>query len=313
MLTHSFQRSKEKNLAWEDTRRRNEASMARKRANAKAINPAAANSSLSPTDGPLSPSSTGAMDSLLEKLRAAAPQARDQRDRRRRARLKDRHQVRVASGQTIPDMGDLTQNADGEDEDVARKLLDPSAAAVAGGEDNLDPISEGEDIADRAASLLEGLRKDGDGGEPGNGPTGRRASADSGSGSLRVRRRRESADVERASRRRRRGRDSTAGPASSTANDEGDDGVVSPPGTSDGNALKEEPIPEEEGGEDGDGEGEDTIMPDVEDGDTSNHDHGKDDGGGNEKSPPLPQTVISPPSPEPGATAEAKTAAAADE
>ena len=133
MLTHSFQRSKEKNLAWEDTRRRNEASMARKRANAKAINPAAANSSLSPTDGPLSPSSTGAMDSLLEKLRAAAPQARDQRDRRRRARLKDRHQVRVASGQTIPDMGDLTQNADGEDEDVARKLLDPSAAAVAGG------------------------------------------------------------------------------------------------------------------------------------------------------------------------------------
>src|SRR3569833_1597425 len=56
-----------------------------------------------------SPSSAGAMDSLLEKLRAAAPQTRDQRDRRRRARLKDRHQVRIASGQKIPDLNEIPE------------------------------------------------------------------------------------------------------------------------------------------------------------------------------------------------------------
>ena len=256
----------------EDTRRRNEVSMARKRANAKAINPAAANSAGSP-EGPLSPSSTGAMDSLLEKLRAAAPQARDQRDRRRRARLKDRHQTRVASGQTIPDLGDLTKNSSGDDEDVERKLLDPSSAAD--GADNLEPISEGEDIADRAATLLEGLRKDGDG----DTTVGRRGSQDS-SGSLRVRRRRESADVERASRRRRRARDST------TPADE-DDALTSPPGTAD-ETPKADAIPEEPDEEEADEE--DTLM--------------AEDVSADQKSPPLPQTVVSPPSPEPGAKME---------
>ena len=247
--------------------------MARKRANPKSLNPAAANSS-SP-DGPLSPSSTGAMDSLLEKLRAAAPQARDQRDRRRRARLKDRHQVRVASGQTIPDVGDLTQNADGEDEDGERRLLEPGSA---GGEEGMEPISEGEDIADRAASLLEGLRKDGDGETGMMG--GRRASADSASGSLRVRRRRESADVERASRRRRRGRDSTAAAASTAGGEDDADAVTSP------TEVKAMPIPEDE--EEEGGEGDDTILAD------------EGEGVGGPKSPPLPQTVVSPPSPEPG-------------
>ena len=258
----------------EDTRRRNEASMARKRANGKAINPAAANSTGSP-EGPLSPSSTGAMDSLLEKLRAAAPQARDQRDRRRRARLKDRHQVRVASGQTIPDLGDLTKNGDGDDEDVQRKLLDPSSAADSA--DNLEPISEGEDIADRAATLLEGLRKDGDG----DNTSGRRASQDS-SGSLRIRRRRESADVERASRRRRRATKDSTAPV------EEDDTVTSPTAAAD-DTPKAEPIPEEPDDEE-EADEEDTLM--------------ADDVNGSLKSPPLPQTVVSPPSPEPGAKME---------
>lgn len=261
----------------EDTRRRNDASMARKRANAKTINPAAANSATGP-ESPLSPSSTGAMDSLLEKLRAAAPQARDQRDRRRRARLKDRHQVRVASGQTIPDMGDLTKNSSGDDEDVEKKLLDPSSAAE--GADDLEPISEGEDIADRAATLLEGLRKDG--GDSTENPTaGRSASRDS-SGSLRIRRRRESADVERSSRRRRRARDT-----SSTATTDDDDTVTSPPGTSDGTSKAADAILEEPDDEDAGGEEEHTIM--ADEGDESSL-----------KSPPLPQTVVSPPSPEPG-------------
>ena len=215
----------------EETRRRNEASMARKRANAKAINPAAANAGAGISQGPLSPSSTGAMDSLLEKLRAAAPQARDQRDRRRRARLKDRHQVRVASGQTIPDLGDLAKNGS-EDEDIGRGHLSPTAAV--NGEvssDRMEPISEGEDVAERAASMLQGLRGDGE------GDLARPGSKD---GSLRVRRRRESANDERQNRRRRRAREST-----STTGDE--DEVLSPRQTTDPMPEIREPEDEELG------------------------------------------------------------------
>lgn len=195
----------------EDTRRRNEASMARKRMNAKAINPAAAGSSDNPSL--TSPSSTGAMDSLLEKLRAAAPQARDQRDRRRRARLKDRHQIRVASGQTIPDMGDLTKDSEGED--MGKTILSPESTISGEGTESklndMATISEGEDIADRAASMLQGLRGDGD----------TESTIGSQSGSIRVRRRRESADDERRSRRRRRG-------AATSSSIEDREGTLSP-------------------------------------------------------------------------------------
>lgn len=140
------------------------------------------------SDAPPSPASTGAMDTLLEKLRAAAPQTRDTRDRRRRARLKDRHQVRVASGQRIPETGENVDDTG---------LLSPtsfegSEGEAAGSQDgaNGGATSEGEDIADRAASMLQGLR--GSGEEGGDGDA------------LRVRRRRESADDERAKRRARR-------------------------------------------------------------------------------------------------------------
>ncbi len=242
----------------EETRRRNEASMARKRANAKAINPAAANAGISSTDGPLSPSSTGAMDSLLEKLRAAAPHARDQRDRRRRARLKDRHQVRVASGQTIPDLGDLAKTGSG-DEDTEKDLLSPKAATNGeSSSDKMEPISEGEDVAERAASMLQGLRGDGE------GESARPGSRD---GSLRVRRRRESANDERQNRRRRRVREST-----STTGDE--DEVLSPRQATDPMPeIKEPDEEEEEAGDEGDGRREDGT-------------------------PPPPRTVVVPPSPE---------------
>lgn len=137
------------------------------------------------SDAPPSPASTGAMDTLLEKLRAAAPQTRDTRDRRRRARLKDRHQVRVASGQKIPETGENVDESG---------LLSPTS--MEGTEDSQSneggATSEGEDIADRAASMLQGLRGDGEGEAPGRDD------------SLRVRRRRESADDERAKRRARR-------------------------------------------------------------------------------------------------------------
>ena len=242
----------------EETRRRNEASMARKRANAKAINPAAANAGIS-SDVPLSPSSTGAMDSLLEKLRAAAPQARDQRDRRRRARLKDRHQERVASGQTIPNVGDLTKTG-GEDEIADNSLLNP-AASINGesSSDRMEPISEGEDVAERAASMLQGLRGDGEG--ESNRPGSRESS-------LRVRRRRESASDERQTRRRRRARES-----SSTTGDE-DELLLSPRQATD-------PMPEirEPDEEDGAEEVETSREMDVD-------------------TPPPPQTIVVPPSPE---------------
>ncbi|KAL8669272.1 MAG: hypothetical protein Q9168_006134 [Polycauliona sp. 1 TL-2023] len=214
-----WKKSKEKNITMEETRRRNEASLARKRAaNTNPMNSAAATPAS--TDGTMSPSSTGAMDSLLEKLRAAAPQARDQRDRRRRARLKDRHQVRVASGQTMPEMTDLAKPEVQDDEgegDGEKGLLSPqsttSGEATTERIGDLAAISEGEDIADRAASMLQGLRGDIE------TEAGRPISND---GSLRVRRRRESADEERKARRNRRrtansniggDRETTASPA----------------------------------------------------------------------------------------------------
>lgn len=145
----------------------------------------AGSSNMTVADAPLSPS-TGAMDALMEKLRAAAPQARDTRDRRRRARLKDRHQVRVASGQQIPETG---ENVDENGMLSPAKTNESEEGGSADG-----ATSEGEDIADRAASMLQGLRGDGEGdGEP-----------PAREGSLNVRRRRESANDERAQRRARR-------------------------------------------------------------------------------------------------------------
>lgn len=220
----------------EDTRRRNEASMARKRLNnTKNANPAAANADAS-TDGTMSPASTGAMDSLLEKLRAAAPQARDQRDRRRRARLKDRHQIRVASGQAVPDLGDLTRGR-GEGDDAEKKDLNSESTrdngdGTAERVEEMPAISEGEDVAERAASLLQGLRGDGDG-------DSKPSSRDS---SLRVRRRRESADDERRNRRRRRGAGSSSASGSGGGGGDGtDDRDITPLSPT----LESEDIPEE--------------------------------------------------------------------
>jgi cytokinesis protein len=198
-----YKKSTEKNLILEETWRRNEANMRRKQLTAQSANPAAING-----DAPLSPNtSSGAMDTLLEKLRAAAPQTRDTRDRRRRARLKDRHQVRVASGQHIPETGENAEGDSGllsptteggelettsERPSTADGLSEKKTALAAGS------VSEGEDIADRAASLLQGLRGD-EAGDGGVGSVGR-------DDSLRVRRRRESADDERQRRRAARRR-----------------------------------------------------------------------------------------------------------
>lgn len=175
-----WKKSKEKNITYEAIRKRNEASMKRKYGQLRP-------NSSSDGSSPPSPVSTGAMDSLLEKLRAAAPQTRDQRDRRRRARLQNKHQIRLASGQIIPDAEELPEV---EDE------LIKSPESVSGS----DPLSikEGDDdIAERAALLLQGMRGASEGctDEPEN--TERKDSS-------RRSRRRDTTEEERKDRRRRR-------------------------------------------------------------------------------------------------------------
>lgn len=183
-----WKKSKEKNVLFEETRRRNEANMKRKHAQLKV------NGELGAA-GPASPSSQGAMDSLLEKLRAAAPQARDQRDRRRRARLQNRHQVRVASGQHIPDPEELP--------DVEAGLRSPESLGSDGNplspdtEAGSEAGEEKDDVAERAALMLQGMR--GTDGATDEADAERREA-------MRRARRRDGADAERLARRRRRDR-----------------------------------------------------------------------------------------------------------
>lgn len=171
------------------------------------------------------------MDSLLEKLRAAAPQARDQRDRRRRARLKDKHQIRVASGQAVPDLGDLARGR-GEGDEAEKKGISSesreSGDTTAEGAEEMPAISEGEDVAERAASVLQGLRGDGEAD----------SKSSSRDGSLRVRRRRESADDERRNRRRRRGAGSSSASGGGGSTEDRDITPLSP-------TLEPDIIPEE--------------------------------------------------------------------
>jgi cytokinesis protein len=189
----------------EETRRRNEANMKRKMAltqQSSALAPSG--SGLSGTETPPSPGAgTGAIDDLLAKLRAAKPEARDQRDRRRRARLKDRHADRVASGQKMPEMDELVKPS------AADGLLSPvrseGGSSVAGNSDDgppsagLESINDDEDVADQAERLLQGLggaedSEDGEGG--GTVPVPRE--------SIRMSRRRKEAGEDERSRRRRR-------------------------------------------------------------------------------------------------------------
>jgi cytokinesis protein len=193
-----WKKSREKNVTMEEQRKRNEAAMKRKHAQLKPSNAVV-------EGGPVSPSSTGAMDSLLEKLRAAAPQVRDQKDRRRRARLRDRHQVRVASGQKIPDLNEIPEVEAGLQ--AKEKAIDEEGTLSPG----LSSPREGEDdVADRAAALLQGMRG-GDGADD-NDPEKRE--------SLR-KARRQAGDEERRLRRRRREKAS----ASSQAGEAREDGT----------------------------------------------------------------------------------------
>lgn len=204
-FVQEWKRSKEKNTQLEDQHRRNEISMRRKQ---QTLNPLSPSALSSDSDAPKSPASTGAMDDLLQKLRAAKPEARDQRDRRRRARLKDKHQVRVASGQKIPELG-INVDDDGEKPEGTEDGKDITSPTSDAADPDAAAASANEvDIADRAAAMLEGLQG---------------GSSLNKDGSLSVRRRREHADTERQRRRNRRQQ------ASSTkTDDEGAGGLMSP-------------------------------------------------------------------------------------
>ncbi|KKA29581.1 hypothetical protein TD95_003455, partial [Thielaviopsis punctulata] len=171
-----WKRSREKNIKLEETRRRNEQSMRRKNNALKAaISPAAG-----ADNGQLSPTSTGALDSLMEKLRKAAPQVKDERYRRRRARLKDRHQNRIASGQQVQELNEIPEAEAGLKSATASvSATVSSAAAVADGDaapastkpedpavlaPGQSPSGGEDDVAQRAAELLRGMKL-GDSGE----------------------------------------------------------------------------------------------------------------------------------------------------
>ncbi|KAI0893324.1 hypothetical protein F4806DRAFT_204420 [Annulohypoxylon nitens] len=205
MFLQEWKKSRDKNVQYEETRRRNEASMKRKHAQLRVQGAV--------ESGPPSPASAGAMDSLLEKLRAAAPQTRDQRDRRRRARLKDRHQVRVASGQKIPDLNEIPEAEANLRPEGTNGATDSDANPLS--PDLVSPAEVPEEAADdglaqRAAMLLQDMRG-GDGADEEN-PEKRDNTL-----------RKSAAEERRARRRRLKG---GSGPSSVTADDDG--GIKSP-------------------------------------------------------------------------------------
>ncbi|KAG9244792.1 cytokinesis protein [Calycina marina] len=197
-----WKKSREKNIVLDATRKRNEASMKRK-------NPNLNITSSSDGSAPPSPINNGAMDTLLQKLREAAPQARDQRDRRRRARLQNRHQDRVASGQHIPDPDEIPAAEEvlkSSDSGTGDCLISPAQL--------LSPTSE-DDIGTRAELLLQSMRA-GDAGEDGD---------------ARRSRRRDNAEEERRARRRRREKVNSVADGAEDAAPAGDIDATVPPTT----------------------------------------------------------------------------------
>lgn len=203
LFVQEWKRSRDKNVESEAVRRRNEASMKRKQASLKLV----AGDGESPLPSPVS---AGAMDDLLKKLRDAAPQTRDQRDRRRRARLKDRHQVRIASGQKIPEVNEVPEAEVDVSKESEPGVIDPEGNPLSPGMSSNGEVpaksEDGDDsLAQRAAMLLQDMRS-GDGAEDGESPEKRESL------------RKFAAEERRARRRRAKGASTTAGTG------EGEDG-----------------------------------------------------------------------------------------
>lgn len=137
---------------------------------------AARNNPLAATDT----QGTGAMDALLNKLRAAGPTSRDKREARRRARLRQNGAVRAASITTDPQVGadgdnDSNAEGDGEGDDEAEKKSDEESPAKATSTEPQAPMSPdikvtsadalgaaGDDLMKTVRDKLEALRGGGD-------------------------------------------------------------------------------------------------------------------------------------------------------
>jgi cytokinesis protein len=164
------------------------------------------------------------METLLEKLRAAAPQVKDQRDRRRRARLKEKHDTRIASGQQLPDLPIKDSLEESRGIAIAERLTEDNLSTD--GASGKGDVSESEDVADRALKALQEMR----------------SSAPSTGDEIDVRRRRDGADEERKARRMRR---RTAQQSTSSV---GRNSVQSPTESSkmSGDGTNDEPSPTED-------------------------------------------------------------------
>src|SRR5262245_1030825 len=105
-------------MAGEETKRRTEASLAKKRINKAAANGTAASDSAGRSQ---SPADNVALQLLMEQLSAVESPSR-QRARRRRPRVEERHEVRIDSGESnldLPIMGIETDKSE-NGQDVAK-------------------------------------------------------------------------------------------------------------------------------------------------------------------------------------------------
>ncbi|KAF3907195.1 hypothetical protein ABW21_db0209149 [Orbilia brochopaga] len=145
---------------------------------------------------PPSPTANGAMDSLLERLRKAAPDVKNKKEARRRARLRSTNGIRrMPSNTSLLSATDNEEASEGlatptgekGDTNGILKNGDDAGNGTTDKSDNTSPSDE--DPASKAKAMLLGLRRDGE--ENGEEP-------------LHQRLRRESAETDRRSRRERR-------------------------------------------------------------------------------------------------------------
>ena len=190
--------------------------------------------------------------------------------------------MRVASGQEIPETGEnmedtglLSPATEGGDSETTSERPGTAEGRPESQNGTAAPGTESEDVADRAASLLQGLRGD----EVGDGGVGSVGRDDS----LRVRRRRESADEERQRRRAARRRAGNSSVDAAASGPTSTQTTIAEEQEADASASNEATSSAPPADGDG-GEGVEIERPPSE---------------GNDQKLPTPTTIVSPPSPTP--------------
>jgi cytokinesis protein len=151
ILTRYLQTSHQKNMELEDDERRRE-----KRAQMAAT--AQARQAARDPLNSANTQSTGAMDALLDKLRAAGPSSRDKREARRRARLRQNGAVRAASITKTPEI-DGEQKSDDPAAGDGEQPASPDITVTSA--EKFDRQNEEEDsLTNRTQEMLMRLRGD---------------------------------------------------------------------------------------------------------------------------------------------------------